>query len=115
MKLVTYVAGQGAARAGVVHAGSVYPVGLADMLALIEGGTTALAAAAEAAGGGAEPLALRDVQLLAPVPRPPRIFGIGLNYAEHAAESRMDVKTVPTVILKLSSSVVGPGAAVVLP
>ena len=29
---------------------------------------------------------LVDVQLLAPIPRPRAIFGIGLNYASHAAE-----------------------------
>ena len=41
-------------------------------------------------------------------PRPPRVFGIGLNYLEHAAESNMKVQAVPTVFIKLSSSVVGP-------
>ncbi len=30
--------------------------------------------------------ALEDVTLLAPVPRPRAIFGIGLNYRAHAAE-----------------------------
>ena len=36
------------------------------------------------AAGRAVPLA--DVTLLAPVPRPRAIFGIGRNYAAHAAE-----------------------------
>ena len=35
------------------------------------------------ADGDAHPLA--EVTLLAPVPRPRAIFGIGLNYAAHAA------------------------------
>ena len=52
--------------------------------------------------------------LLAPV-APPRIFGIGVNYAEHAAESQTETQAVPTVFIVLSSSVVGPGADVILP
>ena len=47
--------------------------------------------------------------------RPPRVFGIGLNYREHAAESKMAVQSVPTVFMKLASSVVGPDADVLLP
>lgn len=59
-------------------------------------------------------IALSDVTLLAPL-RPPRIFGVGLNYARHAAESKMAVQKVPTVFMKLTSSVVGPDVDVILP
>jgi 2-keto-4-pentenoate hydratase/2-oxohepta-3-ene-1,7-dioic acid hydratase in catechol pathway len=52
---------------------------------------------------------------MAPLQRPPRIFGIGLNYKEHAAESKMKVQAVPTVFMKLASSIVGPEADVLLP
>jgi 2-keto-4-pentenoate hydratase/2-oxohepta-3-ene-1,7-dioic acid hydratase in catechol pathway len=52
---------------------------------------------------------------MAPLQKPPRIFGIGLNYREHAAESKMKVQSVPTVFMKLASSIVGPGADVLLP
>ena len=62
-----------------------------------------------------ESTAISDVQLMAPLQRPPRIFGIGLNYREHAAESKMVVQSVPTVFMKLASSVVGPDADVLLP
>ena len=55
------------------------------------------------------------VKLLAPVPTPPRIFGIGMNYAEHAKESGKETQKVPTVFIVLSSAVVGPGADVILP
>jgi 2-keto-4-pentenoate hydratase/2-oxohepta-3-ene-1,7-dioic acid hydratase in catechol pathway len=58
---------------------------------------------------------LADVTLLAPVQRPPRIFGIGLNYQAHAAESKMAVQSVPTVFLKLASSITGPDTDVLLP
>jgi len=59
--------------------------------------------------------ALGNVRLLAPVPDPPRIFCIGLNYRDHAAESKMQLPPAPTVFLKLPSSVIGPGQAVRLP
>jgi 2-keto-4-pentenoate hydratase/2-oxohepta-3-ene-1,7-dioic acid hydratase in catechol pathway len=61
------------------------------------------------------PIPLAEVTLIAPLQRPPRIFGIGLNYKEHAAESKMKVQSVPTVFMKLPSSIVGPDADVLLP
>jgi 2-keto-4-pentenoate hydratase/2-oxohepta-3-ene-1,7-dioic acid hydratase in catechol pathway len=73
------------------------------------------------AGGDAHPkleastVALSDVRLHAPLKHPPRIFGIGLNYQEHAAESKMKVQEVPTVFLKLASSICGPDEDVLLP
>jgi 2-keto-4-pentenoate hydratase/2-oxohepta-3-ene-1,7-dioic acid hydratase in catechol pathway len=76
---------------------------------------------AHIAGGGIEPsfsgtpLPLEDVTLVAPLQRPPRIFGIGLNYREHAAESKMKVQSVPTVFMKLASSITGPDTDVLLP
>jgi 2-keto-4-pentenoate hydratase/2-oxohepta-3-ene-1,7-dioic acid hydratase in catechol pathway len=58
---------------------------------------------------------MEGVKLLAPVASPPRIFGIGVNYAEHAKESKTEPQKVPTVFIVLSSAVVGPDADVVLP
>lgn len=45
--------------------------------------------------------------LLAPVPNPSQVFGIGLNYADHAAESSMEVPEDPLVFTKFPSSVAG--------
>jgi len=60
------------------------------------------------ADGEAHPLA--GVTLLAPVPQPRAIFGIGLNYAAHAAETGAELPEAPMVFLKLpSSSVPGSG------
>lgn len=58
---------------------------------------------------------LDQVRLMAPILGPPRIFCIGLNYRDHAAESNMQIPAVPTVFVKLTSSIVGPGARIVLP
>src|SRR6202041_143463 len=60
-------------------------------------------------------LPIGAVKLHAPLQNPPRIFGIGLNYRDHATESKMAVQSVPTVFLKLASSVTGPDTDVLLP
>jgi 2-keto-4-pentenoate hydratase/2-oxohepta-3-ene-1,7-dioic acid hydratase in catechol pathway len=65
------------------------------------------------ADGDAHPLA--DVQLLAPVPQPRVIFGIGLNYAKHAAETGAELPETPMVFLKLPSSSVPPSGPVRCP
>jgi acylpyruvate hydrolase len=56
--------------------------------------------------------ALEDVTLLAPVPQPRAIFGIGLNYAAHAAETGRELPQAPIVFMKLPSSSVPPGGPV---
>jgi 2-keto-4-pentenoate hydratase/2-oxohepta-3-ene-1,7-dioic acid hydratase in catechol pathway len=58
---------------------------------------------------------LEDVRLLAPVPRPRAIFGIGLNYAAHAAEQGKDLPERPIVFMKLPASAAPPGGPVVCP
>jgi acylpyruvate hydrolase len=59
--------------------------------------------------------ALADVTLLAPVPQPRAIFGIGLNYAAHAAETGRDLPERPIVFMKLPSSSTAPNAPVRCP
>ena len=59
--------------------------------------------------------ALSDVTLLAPVPRPRAIFGIGLNYAAHARETGKDLPEAPIVFMKLPTSSVGPAGPVRCP
>ena len=57
-----------------------------------------------------------EPQLSAPVPSPRQIFGIGLNYREHAAESGLALpEGHPVVFAKFASSIAGPGAVVELP
>src|SRR4051794_25485501 len=59
--------------------------------------------------------ALADVTLLAPVPRPRAIFGIGLNYAAHARETGQELPEAPIVFMKLPSSSAAPGGPMVCP
>jgi 2-keto-4-pentenoate hydratase/2-oxohepta-3-ene-1,7-dioic acid hydratase in catechol pathway len=91
-----------------------------DMLALLRAGPGGLAAAAAFAERAlresveSHPL-LASVELLAPVPRPPKIVAIGRNYADHAAETGMKPLEAPRIISKLPSSVTAPGTVVVRP
>lgn len=59
--------------------------------------------------------ALAEVTLLAPVPRPRAIFGIGMNYADHVAELGATAPKEPLVFMKLPSSAASPGAPVPCP
>src|SRR5918998_1054982 len=59
--------------------------------------------------------ALAEVTLLAPVPRPRAIFGIGLNYAAHARETGKEPPAAPIVFMKLPTSSVGPAGPVRCP
>ena len=58
---------------------------------------------------------LEEVSLLAPVPRPPKIFAIGLNYADHVAEAGLQAPEVPTVFAKFQNTVCGPYDGIQLP
>ncbi len=65
------------------------------------------------ATGQAFPLA--EVTLLAPIPRPRAIFGIGRNYAAHAAELGNVLPDKPMVFMKLPTSSVPPAGPVRCP
>jgi 2-keto-4-pentenoate hydratase/2-oxohepta-3-ene-1,7-dioic acid hydratase in catechol pathway len=67
----------------------------------------------EPAGGPAWELG--EVELLAPIPRPPAIFAIGLNYAAHVAETGGQVPERPVVFLKLPLSAAPPNRPVPCP
>ena len=57
---------------------------------------------------------LADVRLLAPV-LPSKIVAIGRNYEEHARETGSEPPAEPLIFLKPSTSVIGPGDAIVRP
>ncbi len=65
----------------------------------------AITASLEGSDGGD---ALRDVTLGPPVPRPGKVFAIGLNYAAHAAEADLEVPPHPLVFTKYPSCLAGP-------
>lgn len=92
MKLATFTF-QGNTRIGVVTDDGIIDLSTAapalptDMRAFLEAGAPAMKAAREATGA---PIALSDVHLEAPVMNPSKFLAIGLNYADHIAESDAD-------------------------
>ncbi len=55
-----------------------------------------------------------DVTLGPPVPRPGQVFAIGLNYADHASESGIELPPAPLTFTKFPSSIAGPTSDVPL-
>jgi 2-keto-4-pentenoate hydratase/2-oxohepta-3-ene-1,7-dioic acid hydratase in catechol pathway len=108
MKLATFLPpGEQEPRAGEVRGDEVVAFAAGTVLDRLASGDRA------SAGGDAFPLA--EVTLLAPVPQPRAIFGIGLNYAAHAAETGQELPEFPMVFLKLPSSSVPPSGPVRCP
>jgi 2-keto-4-pentenoate hydratase/2-oxohepta-3-ene-1,7-dioic acid hydratase in catechol pathway len=105
------VAGDG----GVVDLAQAAPELPREMTALLAAGAPALRRAASAASNARERLALDAVRLAAPILRPPKFLAIGLNYADHIAESRLEPPKLPTVFNKQSTCVTGPRDPVHLP
>ena len=131
MRLASYRGPDGAPSAGVVLGdsgnerivdiaeGSNGRVPSGDVLAVLEAGPDAMAAAraVESAGGSGRPLA--SVELLAPIRRPGKLLAVAGNFQAHIEEgggTRVDkTKIVPKLFIKPSSSIIGPGEAVELP
>jgi 2-keto-4-pentenoate hydratase/2-oxohepta-3-ene-1,7-dioic acid hydratase in catechol pathway len=65
--------------------------------------------------GGAEVVTYTPGDLGAPLLRPAQVFGIGLNYRDHAAESGVAVPAAPAVFTKFRTCLTGPYDAVRLP
>jgi len=86
-----------------------------EMTALLAAGDAALARAASAVKSAKSRTPLAAVSLAAPILRPPKFLAIGLNYADHIAETGREKPALPTVFNKQSTCVVGPGAAIHIP
>jgi 2-keto-4-pentenoate hydratase/2-oxohepta-3-ene-1,7-dioic acid hydratase in catechol pathway len=55
-----------------------------------------------------------DIRLLAPV-EPRKILAIGLNYRDHAEESKLEIPSVPVVFAILPTALIGPEDTIVVP
>ncbi len=83
-----------------------------EMIALLAGGKTALANLIEKIYSDKGRVDLADVELLAPVPRPGKYFGVSLNYHDHIEETGKEQPEFPTFFNKQVTCVIGPGAAI---
>ncbi|MDE2849437.1 MAG: fumarylacetoacetate hydrolase family protein [Acidobacteriota bacterium] len=85
------------------------------MCRFLAAGDDAMDAARRAVDSGAGRVPLAEQTLLAPVPKPRKFFAIGLNYADHAAETGQQLPEFPTVFNKQVTCVNRPGGAIHIP
>ncbi len=107
-----------APRAGSVEGDRVQAFADERLTVLDVLASPALAQSHAAIGGSDRPgpsWPLAEVTLLAPVPAPRAIFGIGLNYADHVAETGGEPPERPLVFMKLPASAAPPNAPVRCP
>jgi 2-keto-4-pentenoate hydratase/2-oxohepta-3-ene-1,7-dioic acid hydratase in catechol pathway len=88
-----------------------YPGSIADLV--VRGGD-ALASAARSLAGGAA-LEGGRIEYLPPLPAPPKIICLGLNYADHAAEGGFKPPSYPTLFARFATSLVGHGTPLIRP
>jgi 2-keto-4-pentenoate hydratase/2-oxohepta-3-ene-1,7-dioic acid hydratase in catechol pathway len=97
---------------GAVAADEVRLLAPADQIPV---GTWTVGSLEARAANPAAVVAQDEVVLLNPVPDPSKVICIGLNYRDHAAESGLAIPETPFVFAKFPSSLIGPGAPIVLP
>jgi acylpyruvate hydrolase len=108
MKLATFRApGAERSQAGEVRGDRVHALALGLTVPDVLGG-----ASADLGDGD---WALDEVTLLAPVPAPGTVYGIGLNYARHVQETGGQRPEVPIVFVKVAGSVTGPSGPIRCP
>jgi 2-keto-4-pentenoate hydratase/2-oxohepta-3-ene-1,7-dioic acid hydratase in catechol pathway len=125
VKLVTYTGANGDSL-GVRRGEEIIELGATaralgqpfpeTMLELITGGGEAAVRELLARSDDPPRIPLAATTLKAPIPRPGKIIGVGLNYVEHVAESSLTLDTPrdlperPVLFDKPSTAVVGPDA-----
>jgi acylpyruvate hydrolase len=121
MRLVTFKSEDEVPRVGVIVDQRVFSVdssAFPDMNSFLTAGPAALSHAAtlelrQARSPATYPLSA--VRLLAPVNRPGKIIAVGLNYRDHAIETKLEIPTSPVIFAKFPSSINGPDSDVVIP
>ena len=120
MKLATFTH-DGSTRIGMVTGDEIVDLATAapslprEMVAFLAGGAAAMAVARKTDAKATARLKLAEVQLEAPILRPPKFLAIGLNYADHVKESGLEVPPVPIFFNKQSTCVTGPHDPIHLP
>jgi 2-keto-4-pentenoate hydratase/2-oxohepta-3-ene-1,7-dioic acid hydratase in catechol pathway len=121
VRLVSFSLDGGTARPGLVVGDEVVDLGdpvtglpstMRELLAL---GPAALEQARAAPAGRAARRALAEVRRHAPVPDPPAILAIGMNYRAHVAEMGREPPEWQYWFNKQRTAIAGPGDAIVLP
>lgn len=116
MKLVTYTYKNLTNVGAVVDNKVVDSTGSIDvpdnMIDFLTAGITAIEAMKSLIDSGYNRIPLNQVKLWAPVPRPSKFLGIGLNYADHIEETKWDKPEYPLFFTKQSTCVIADGDAI---
>lgn len=107
MKLATYRDG-GVAKTGIIVGDQLIDTGLSQSMIALIADWTNLRPKLEAAAASGSSSPLDPANLCAPVPRPGKIFAIGLNYADHIAESKVETPKDQIWFAKASTLANGP-------
>jgi 2-keto-4-pentenoate hydratase/2-oxohepta-3-ene-1,7-dioic acid hydratase in catechol pathway len=114
MKLATLRRADGSLTTAVVAGDEIIDLSIAapdvpsEMSALLAAGADVMARVQEAVASADGRSPLNIEALAAPVQRPGKFLAVGLNYADHIAESGAPTPDYPTVFAKASSCVNGP-------
>lgn len=125
MKIVTFKTG----AESRFHVGAITAEGrVADLTSLVKaGGLTAAEVCdcydldggfidkARRSINGLPTFGRAEITMCAPVPRPPKIICVGLNYRDHAIESKMAIPTSPITFTKFPICAIGSGESILLP
>lgn len=108
MKLMTYRK-DGAEGVAAMRGAGWVDLGPTDLLTALDAPDLPQRVAA------APVLDLATVKVLPPIPRPGKIICVGLNYADHAAESPYDAPTYPTLFPRFTTSLIADGDPIIRP
>ncbi|MCS7167670.1 MAG: fumarylacetoacetate hydrolase family protein [Gemmatales bacterium] len=121
MRLVTLHT-DGGLRAGIERDGKYIDIAVnlphlpSSLRELLELGDVALGQLQQLLDRNERPTFVRGpVRLAAPIPDPPKVICIGLNYRDHAAESGAPIPAEPVLFSKFSSAIIGPEEPIRLP
>lgn len=120
MRLVTFERG-GEVKLGAVVGEQVVDLSAGDgaipgsMRHFLEAGEALFAAAQKVIDRGDHRLPLAGVRLKAPLCDPEKIICVGLNYANHATESGMEIPPEPVLFNKFPNAIIGPDEPIRIP
>ncbi|MDO6592653.1 fumarylacetoacetate hydrolase family protein [Neptuniibacter sp. 1_MG-2023] len=114
MKLVTFKH-DNRVSVGILYQGKIIPAWLnplmpQDMCHFLSGGKSLQENLLSYAGKADIPQ--EEAELLAPVLNPQKFLGVGLNYADHIAETGLNTPEFPTIFNKQASCIIGNNAAI---
>ncbi len=108
---------------GIRHGDEIIDLSLAapqlprDLTALLAAGDEAMAQVAQAAASASAEavIPVEHITYCPPIPNPPKILCLGLNYVDHASESPYDTPDYPILFTRVTTSLLAHNAPLVRP